>query len=115
MENDALGRVICQRIVELLAARPELKKADFGRRIGRGPSWVSEVLSGGRRINDLRMLIKIGHVLGVTLDYLTGVQQNEPDAGAMTLISTWKTLPPSDQQILLTMASSLRARQDPPA
>ena len=57
---DAVGKLLLQRVGELLAARQDLSRADFGRRIGRGHSWVSEFFAGLRTTIDESWVIENG-------------------------------------------------------
>lgn len=107
---DAVAKALLQRVLELLAARPEMKRADFGRRIGRGHSWVSEFCAGLRTTNDLRLLLKIGRVFGVSVGYLLGESDRRLDPGAATLLATWDALDPRDRDLLLSVAATFRRR-----
>lgn len=102
-----------QRVTELLAARPEMERADFGRGIRRGHSWISEFLAGLRTTNDLRLVIKISRVFGVSVGYLLGESDRPLDPGAATLVATWEVLDARDRELLLSVASTFRQRGSP--
>lgn len=112
---DAVGTTLRQRVTELLAARQELTRADFGRRIRRGHSWISEFFAGLRTTNDLRLVGKISRVFGVSVGYLLGETDDPLDPGAATVLATWKMLPPADRALLLTVVASFRQRAVPSA
>jgi transcriptional regulator with XRE-family HTH domain len=112
---DAVGKALLQRVLELLAARPEMSRADFGRRIGRGHSWVSEFCAGLRTTNDLRLLLKIGRAFRVSVGYLLGESERRLDPGAATLLATWEVLDPRDRELLLSVAATFRGRVAPSA
>jgi transcriptional regulator with XRE-family HTH domain len=80
---DPVGARLLQRIQGLLATRPDLKdRTIFGRRIGRPtPSWLSEFLNGKRTTNDLRLVLKIAKVFGVSVGYLLGESEPERERG----------------------------------
>lgn len=105
---DAVGKALLQRVSELLAARHDLTRAEFGKRIDRGHSWMSEFLSGARTTDDLRLLIKMSRVFGVSVGYLLGETDRTIDAGAATLLSTWDSASPAARRLLLDLAASLR-------
>ena len=108
---DAVGQILLQRVVELLATRSEMERAEFGRRIGRGHSWISEFFAGLRTSNDLRLIVRMSRVFGVSVGYLLGETEREPlDPGAATLLATWTASGPADRELLLTIAASLRQR-----
>lgn len=105
---DATGELLRQRVTELLAARPDLSRTDLGNRIKRGHSWISEFLAGRRTTNDIRLVIKIARVFGVSVGYLLGENDRQLNAGAASLLSTWATAQPRERKILLDVAASLR-------
>lgn len=107
---DAVGMVVLQRITELLKARPDLPRAEFGRRIARGHSWISEFFAGQRTTNDLRLLIKIARVFGVNVGYLLGESEQALDSGAATLVATWHELDERDRVLFLQVAAGFRKR-----
>jgi transcriptional regulator with XRE-family HTH domain len=107
---DAVGQMLLQRVSELLATRPEVTRADFGRRIGRGHSWISEFLAGIRTTNDVRLLVRIARVLGVRVGYLLGEQERPLDPGAATVLATWDALSPSDRELFLSVTATFRKR-----
>lgn len=109
---DATGEILRQRVTELLAARSDLTRADFGRRIGRGHSWLSEFFAGLRTTNDLRLVMKISRVFGVPVGYLLGEADRQMDAGAASLLSSWAVIALADRPMLLALAASLRQRSD---
>lgn len=110
---DALGKVLHQRVVDLLAARPDLSRPEFGRRIRRGHSWISEFFAELRTTNDLRLVTKISRVFGVSVGYLLGETTRPLDPGAATLLATWDALEKRDRDLLLTVAASFRQRAQP--
>lgn len=110
---DAVGKALRQRVLDLLTARPEMSRADFGRRIGRGHSWVSEFYAGLRSTNDLRLLLRIGRAFGVSVGYLLGESESRLDPGAATLLATWEALNQRDRELLLSVAATFRQRAIP--
>lgn len=111
---DPVGVRLLQRIQGLLATRPDLKdRAVFGHRIGRPtPSWLSEFLNGKRTTNDLRLVMKIAKVFGVSVGFLLGEVEKERDAGAATLLATYEMVNERDRGLLLSFAASLRPATD---
>jgi len=107
---DVVGTTLLQRVGELVAARPEMSRTDFGRRIRRGHSWISEFLAGLRTTNDLRLVIKIARVFGVSVGYLLGETDEPLDPAGATLLATWHALHPSDRVLLSALATALRQR-----
>lgn len=107
---DQFGETLRQRVTELLAARPEMSRAEFGRRIRRGHSWISEFLAGLRSTNDLRLVIKIARVFGVSVGYLLGETDDPLDPSGATLLATWHALQPADRTLLSALATALRQR-----
>lgn len=107
---DAVATVLLQRVGELLTARQDLSRAEFGRRIARGHSWLSEFLGGQRTTNDLRLVIKIARVFGVSVGYLLGETADPLDPGAATLVATWDALKGREREraLLLNVAASFR-------
>lgn len=105
---DDVGETLKQRITELLDQRPDLERAEFGRRIGRGHSWISEFFAGIRSTNNLRLVIRIAKVLGVPASYLLNEPTNEHDGLTLTLLSAWKDLEERDKKVVLTAALGLR-------
>lgn len=111
---DHLGRVLLQRVLDLLATRSDLNRAEFGTRIKRGHSWISEFLAGLRTTNDLRLVMKIARVFGVPVAHLIGEPDPTLDAGAATLLATWRALRlPEDRALLLKTATAIRERAAP--
>jgi transcriptional regulator with XRE-family HTH domain len=111
---DPVGVRLLQRIQGLLATRPDLKdRALFGRRIGRPtPSWLSEFLNGKRTTNDLRLVIKIAKVFGVSVGFLLGENEHAHDEGAATILATYEMVNERDRRLLLSFAASLRPASD---
>lgn len=107
---DHLGKKIHKRVTELMNTRPDLTRADLELRIHRGASWLSEFLRGKRTTNDLRLLISLCGVFGVTVDYMLGESDRRLDVGAMTLLATWRELQAPDRELLLKLAASVRQR-----
>jgi transcriptional regulator with XRE-family HTH domain len=103
---------IREQVRTLLAARPDVTQEEFGRAVGRGFSWVSAFLAGTRHANDVRLVVRIARYFGVTVGYLLKESDRERDAGAMTLLTTWESLPHADRDVVLQLALSLRRRAD---
>jgi transcriptional regulator with XRE-family HTH domain len=86
-------QTIRERVIALLDARPEIKDADFGERIGRGYSWVSAFRTGVRNANDVPLLMAIARFFGVTVGYLIGEKPAVSDPMLAEVVETWPTLP----------------------
>jgi hypothetical protein len=100
------------RVMALMETRTELTASAFGKRIARGQSWVSEFKSGRRTTNDLRLVIAMARIFGVSVGYLIGETPTEPDAGAVTLLATYEAASPRDREVLLGTAATLRRAAD---
>jgi len=107
---DSVGERLRQRVEALLQTRPDLQdRAVFGRLIRRPtPSWLSEFLHGKRTTNDLRLVIRMARVFGVSVGYLIGEQATAPDPAVATLIATYESLDPAGRRLLLDMAAAFR-------
>lgn len=116
---DVVGEGLRARVLELLKARPDLEQAQFFQAIRRPTaSWQSEFVNGKRTTNDLRLVIKIAKVFGVSVAYLLGEEDRPMDPGAATLVATWDVLNDRDKKTLLRVAASFRpndASDDTPA
>jgi transcriptional regulator with XRE-family HTH domain len=111
---DDLGRMLLQRIRELLAARADINRNDFARRIGRPtPSWISEFFAGKRTTNDLRLVVKMAKVFSVPVGYLLNETGPEMDATTLSLFGVWRDLhDPHDREAVLQLALTLKAREE---
>jgi len=109
-----VAEAIRERVVALLDQRPELTDVEFGRKIGRGYSWVSAFRAGTRHATDIDLLVTIAKYFGVTVGYLLGETGRTLDAGAMTLLATWDGLQhsPRDRRMLLDIAATFRRPTD---
>jgi transcriptional regulator with XRE-family HTH domain len=113
---DATGRVLLQRIQELLAARSDLTKADFFNAIGRPTaSWRSEFLAGKRTTNNLRLVMRIAKFFGVPIAYLLGESEPERDAALIAVISAWPELDDASKRVVMNSALMLKGRVGAPA
>lgn len=115
MPIDPAGRALLRRIEEVLALRSDLTKREFLRAIGRAtPSWGSEFFNAQRTTNDLRLVMKMAKVLGVTVGYLLG-ESDRLDGGALILADAWGTLTDDrDRRALLNLAVTLRGESGDP-
>lgn len=107
---DAVGQRLLDRVSCLIATRPDLQdRAVFGRLIGRPtPSWLSEFFGGKRTTNDLRLVVKMARVFGVTVGYLLGEAEPDRSEGAATLLATWDAADERDRRMLLQFAATIR-------
>lgn len=113
-ELDAIGRILLQRVRELLAARPDLDRRTLGRGIGRTtPSWLSEFLNGRRTTNDLRLVIRMARFLGVPVGFLLNERDPPDDAQTVTMMGAWEELASDDREAVLQLALRLRRRRLP--
>lgn len=113
---DAVGKGLLQRVNDLLAARPDLGRQDFGRAIKRGKPWLSEFFSGKRTTNDLRLVYKMAKFFGVSPGYLlTGENgRGADDAQTVTLLGAWSELERDDRDAVLQLALHFRQKRLPP-
>lgn len=110
---DAVGDQLLRRVLELLKARPDLEQAQFFRLIKRPtPSWQSEFLNGKRTTNNLRLVMRIAKVFGVTVSYMLGEGDRRMDAGASALMATWDVLGEQDRGLLLKIVAGFRERAE---
>lgn len=98
------------RVGELLAAQQDVTQGQFGAAIGRTGSWVSAFLAGTRHANDVRLVVKIARYFGVSVGYLLNETDRARGAVASTLLAVVEQLAPADQDVVLKLALSLRAR-----
>lgn len=106
---DALAETLLERVRALLKARPDLDRVQFARRIGRPtPSWISEFLSGKRTTNDLRLVITIAHVFGVSVAYLLNEESRDLEPDAAMLLGNYRGLDEKARQSVLQLAVMLR-------
>jgi transcriptional regulator with XRE-family HTH domain len=107
--------VIRERVRALLKARPDVNQADFGTAVGRGYSWVSAFLSGGRNANDIVLLVRIARFFGVTVGYLIGETDKKIDPEAAILLAAFEQL--QDKKLarsaVLQLAQTLAAAEEP--
>lgn len=102
---DPVGQTLLRRVTDLLKARQDLTPVEFGQRIKRGRSWVSEFFAGKRTTDDLRLVIKMAHVFGVSVAYLLGEKDRTLDPGLATIVGGWDSLSPKDRQMILAVVS----------
>ena len=111
---DAVGKILLQRVTDLLAARQDMSRADFGRRISRGHSWISEFFAALRTTNDLRLVVKMAHVFGVPVSYLLAESNHEQSPETITLLAAWPELDERAQRAVLNLALMLKDGSDDP-
>lgn len=111
---DAVGKALLQRVNDLLAARPDLERQDFGRAIRRGRPWLSEFFSGKRTTNDLRLVYKMAKFFGVPAGYLFNADSApHDDAQTVTLLGAWRDLDGEHRDTVLQLVLRLRPRRPP--
>lgn len=103
---------IRERVLALLAQRPEVTDVEFGERIGRGYSWVSAFRKGTRPATDIDLVVKIAKYLGVSVGYLLGETQRALDPGAATLLATYEQAGEQDRQLMLRIVATFRQPND---
>jgi hypothetical protein len=111
---DQLAEALHGRVLGLLAARPDVSKADFGRAIRRGPSWLSEFFSKQRTTNDLRLVARMARFFGVSIGYLLGESDGRAeDAEVLSLLAAWRGLrTQKDRRAVLQLAVHLSVRDE---
>jgi transcriptional regulator with XRE-family HTH domain len=109
---DPLG-TIREQVRKLLQSRPDVKQQDFGKAIGRGPSWVSRFLAGERDANETILVARIARFFGVTVGYLLNETDRRRDAATMMLLAAWERLDSKDREATLQLALTLRPRDEP--
>lgn len=112
---DAVGKALLQRVNDLLGARPDLGRDDFGRAIRRGKPWISEFFSGKRTTNDLRLVHKMAKFFGVPAAYLFSADPGQPhdDAQTVTMLGAWRDLDAEHRETVLQLVLRLRPRRPP--
>lgn len=111
---DAVGNALLRKIEQLLEARPDLSRRDFGAAIGRPtPSWVSEFFSGKRTTDSLRLVIRMAKFFGVPVGFLLGEGPRDQDARTVSLMGAWRELDSEHRDTVLQLALRLRPKRPP--
>lgn len=110
---DVTARTLLKQVEQLLNARPDVTRADFGRAIVRGHSWISEFFGGKRTTNDLRLVIQIARFFGVQVSYLLGEKHRKEDAQTVSLLGAWEELEEAHREIVLRLALQLPRKRRP--
>jgi len=111
---DPIAAMLRQKIEELLATRPDVTRADFGRAIARGDSWISEFFNDKRTTNDLRLVVRMARFFGVPVGFLLHESHREDDAQTVSLIGAWRDLDTDHRETVLQLALRLRPKPRPP-
>lgn len=108
------GKILLQKIEELMAARPDVSKAEFGRAIHRGAPWYSEFFSGKRTTDSLRLVIAMAKFFGVQVGFLVNEKTaRRDDAQTVSLLGIWADLDREQRDALLHIALRLRQLRGP--
>ncbi len=110
-----ISKVLNRRVVDLLEARPEVSRAEFGRAIGRtSPSWCSEFLNGKRTTDSLRLVLRMAKFFSVPIGYLLdqpGHKDQSPQTAA--LLHSWEGLDSEQRDVIARLAVSLHRLRGP--
>jgi hypothetical protein len=111
---DEVGRILLDKIVGLIAQRPDFDADHFFASLGlETPSWRSEFFSGKRTTNKLRVVIAMARYFKVPVGYLLDELPESPDAATITLLGAWKSLQDKRHRDVVLQTALLLSREEP--